>query len=70
MFLPVKTPREIVDKLNSETRKALHDPKVRDKLAALGFEPMSMTAGEFASHVEKEIAVNAALVKAAGIKPH
>ena len=29
-----------------------------------------MTPAEFDAHVEKEIAVNAALVKAAGIKPH
>jgi tripartite-type tricarboxylate transporter receptor subunit TctC len=70
MFLPVKTPREIVDKLNRETLKALQEPKVRDKLAGLGFEPMIMTPAEFAAHVEKEIAVNAALVKAAGLKTH
>jgi tripartite-type tricarboxylate transporter receptor subunit TctC len=70
MFLPAKTPRDIVDKLNRETLKALQEPKVRDKLAALGFEPMVMTPAEFAAHVEKEIAVNAALVKAAGIKAH
>ena len=70
MFLPAKTPRDIVDKLNRETLKALQEPKVRDKLAALGFEPMVMTPAEFAAHVEKEIAVNAALVKAAGIQAH
>jgi tripartite-type tricarboxylate transporter receptor subunit TctC len=70
MFLPTKTPRDIVDKLNRETLKALQEPKVRDKLAALGFEPMVMAPTQFAAHVEKEIAVNAALVKAAGIKPH
>ena len=70
MFLPAKTPREIVDKLNRETLKALQEPKVRDKLAALGFEPMAMTPAQFAAHVEKEIAVNAALVNAAGLKTH
>ena len=70
MFLPAKTPREIVDKLNRETLKALQEPKVRDKLTALGFDPMIMTPAEFAAHVEKEIAVNAALVKAAGLKTH
>jgi tripartite-type tricarboxylate transporter receptor subunit TctC len=68
LFLPAKTPREIVDKLNHETLKALQEPKVRDRLAALGFEPMVMTPAEFAAHVEKEIAINDALVKATGIK--
>jgi len=37
MFLPAKTPRDIVDKLNRETLKALQAPKVRDRLATLGF---------------------------------
>jgi len=68
MFLPAKTPRDIVDKLNRETLKALQEPKVRDKLATLGFDPMVMTPSEFAAHVEKEIAINEALVKATGIK--
>jgi tripartite-type tricarboxylate transporter receptor subunit TctC len=70
MFLPAKTPRDIVDKLNRETLKALQEPKVRDKLAPLGFEPMVMTPSQFDAHVQKEIAVNAALVKAAGVKAH
>lgn len=70
MFLPAKTARDIVDKLNRETLSALAEPKVREKLVSLGFEPMVMTPAEFAAHVEKEISVNAALVKAAGIKPH
>ena len=69
LFLPAKTPREIVDKLNRETLKALQAPKVREKLAALGVDPMVMTPKEFDAHVQKEIAVNAALVKAIGIKP-
>jgi len=69
LFLPVKTPREIVDKLNRETLKALQAPKVREKLATLGLDPMVMTPGEFDAYVQKEIAVNAALVKAVGLKP-
>ena len=69
MFLPAKTPRDIVDKLHRETLKALQAPKVRDKLVTLGLDPMVMTPAEFDAHVEKEIAVNAALVKAVGIKP-
>lgn len=69
LFLPARTPRVIVDNLHRETLKALRAPKVRDRLATLGFDPMVMTPKEFDTHVEKEIAVNAALVKAVGIKP-
>ena len=69
VFVPAKTPRDIVDKLHRETLKALQAPKVRDKLAALGIDPMVMTPTEFDAHIEKEIADNAALVKAIGLKP-
>ena len=49
--------------------KALQTPKVRDRLSAMGVDPMVMTPSEFDAYVEREIAVNAALVKAAGIRP-
>lgn len=69
MFVPTKTPREIVDRLYRETLKALHEPQVSAKLATLGVDPMVMTSAEFDALVEKEIAINAALVKAIGLKP-
>ena len=70
MFLPAKTPRTIVDKLHDEAAKALATPKVRDKLIALGVDPVAMTPAEFHMFIEKQIAADAALVKAAGIKTH
>ena len=70
LFLPAKTPRDIVDKLHRETLKVLQEPQMRERLATtLGLDPMVMTPNEFDAHVLKEIAINAALVKAAGIKP-
>ncbi len=69
LFLPAKTPRDIVDKLHRETLKALQEPKVRDRLAALGVDPMVMTPAEFDALVDKEVGSNAALVKAIGLKP-
>jgi|SRR5262245_43968027 len=69
VFLPTKTPREIVNYLNRETLKALQAPKVRERLATLAVDPMVMTPTEFDAFVQTEISVNAALVKAAGVKP-
>ena len=69
VFLPAKTPRDIAEKLNREILKALQEPKVRDKLTALGVQPMTMSAAEFDTYVAKEIVENAALVKAAGLTP-
>jgi tripartite-type tricarboxylate transporter receptor subunit TctC len=69
LFLPAKTPRDIVNKLNTETLKALQTAKVSERLSALGLDAMVMTPSEFDAHVEKEIAINSTLVRAAGIKP-
>jgi tripartite-type tricarboxylate transporter receptor subunit TctC len=68
LFLPAKTPRAIVDKLHSETLKALQSTQVRGKLAALGVDPMPLSPADFAAYVQREIATNAALVRAAGLK--
>jgi tripartite-type tricarboxylate transporter receptor subunit TctC len=68
MFAPVATPRAIVDKLNAETVKALAMPSVKEKLSLAGGDPMPMTPAGFDAFVKKEIDVNAALVKAAGIE--
>jgi tripartite-type tricarboxylate transporter receptor subunit TctC len=68
LFLPAKTPRSIVDKLYGETTKALQAATVRERSAALFVDPMTMTPGEFDTYVLKEIELNAALIKAAGIK--
>ena len=59
---------DIVAKLHGETFKALQSPKVREKLSALGIDAMPMSPAEFAAHVQREIASNADLVKAAGLK--
>jgi tripartite-type tricarboxylate transporter receptor subunit TctC len=68
LFAPAKTPREIVDRMNQETLRALQNPDVKSKLAKLGADPMPMRPDEFDAFVKKEIDLNAALVKAAGIK--
>jgi tripartite-type tricarboxylate transporter receptor subunit TctC len=69
LFMPARTPREVVDKLNRETLSALQTPKLRDKLEQMGLEPMAMTPREFDAYVEAEIAMNAALVRQIGIRP-
>lgn len=68
MFVPVKTPRAIVEKLHRETVKALQEPKIRERLAGLGVDPLELTPAEFDALVRTEIDINAALVKAIGLK--
>jgi tripartite-type tricarboxylate transporter receptor subunit TctC len=68
LFLPVKTPRDIVERLHQETQKAANSQAVREKLAQQGIDPMPLTAEAFDSQIKKEIADSIALVKAAGIR--
>jgi len=68
MFLPAKTPENIVDRLYRETIKALQEPKVREKLSAMSVDPLAMSSGEFDAYVQKQIKSDAELVRAAGLK--
>jgi tripartite-type tricarboxylate transporter receptor subunit TctC len=67
MFVPSKTPRDIVNRLQQEVAKALDVKAVRDSMAKLGAEAMLMRPDEFDAYIRNEIATNAVLVKAAGI---
>jgi tripartite-type tricarboxylate transporter receptor subunit TctC len=68
MFAPAKTPAGVVNRLYRETAKVLQAPDVREKMARLGAEPMDYPPERFNAYLREEIAANAALVKAAGIK--
>jgi tripartite-type tricarboxylate transporter receptor subunit TctC len=67
LFLPAKTPRDIVDKLHDEAQKTLQVPAMRERLAKLGYEPMSMTPQEFETYFKADVVATTKLVKAAKI---
>jgi tripartite-type tricarboxylate transporter receptor subunit TctC len=70
LFLPAKTPRPIVEKLNLEMKKAWQNPALRERFTGLDVTPMPMTPAEFDALIKKEIADNAVLAKAAGLQPN
>jgi tripartite-type tricarboxylate transporter receptor subunit TctC len=67
VFAPAKTPRPIIDKLNTEISNALQVPAVQEKLEKIGVQLMPMSIERFNAFVREELAANAALAKAAGI---
>jgi len=69
LVAPAKTPAEIVGKLHLEIVKLLKSPKVRDKLASLGSEPVGGTPLEFAALIKSELTRYADIVKLTGMKP-
>jgi tripartite-type tricarboxylate transporter receptor subunit TctC len=68
LYLPAKTPREIVEKLHREAAKALEAPAVRERLASMGVEPMPMSVDQFGRFFREDVAANLALAQAARIK--
>lgn len=69
LYAPAGTPVSIIDRLNAETRAAVADPAVREKLLALGLEPISSTPQELAVFGQNELQKWTRLIKAAGIQP-
>jgi tripartite-type tricarboxylate transporter receptor subunit TctC len=69
MFASSKVPKEMIERLSQEVNKALADPEVKQRFAALGAEPWSMASAEFDVYIKNEIKSNAALVKAVGLAP-
>ena len=67
IFVPVKTPAPIKEKLYAEVKKALEAPSVRDKLKNLGADPFPVTSAQFDAIVRKEIENNTEVARAANI---
>ncbi len=65
---PAGVPKEIVDRMAAEAKKALADPDLRKKLEQQGIVPMGTTPEEFRSFVTEEIARWKQVITAADIK--
>lgn len=65
---PAGTPREIIQRLNLETRNALALPDVRERVIAAGTEPATTTPEEFAAYIREETKKWGEVVRAGGIK--
>jgi len=65
---PAGTPKEIVDQVYRDTKKALEAPDLREKLAAQGLEPVANTPEEMAKALKEESALWAKVVAERKIK--
>jgi tripartite-type tricarboxylate transporter receptor subunit TctC len=65
---PARTPPVIVKKLRDEFVLALQAPDLKEKLAALGAEPVGSTTAEFTALVKQDMARWAQVVKASGVR--
>jgi tripartite-type tricarboxylate transporter receptor subunit TctC len=68
LFMPARTPRDIVLKIQQEVAKVVRTPEVRERLAALGgAEPVGGTPEEFDALFKADIARFARAIEQAGI---
>ena len=66
LFLPAKTPPELVAKLHATTSSAVKEASFADSLAQLGFEPYQLPQAEFAARIKEESAKWGPIVAASG----
>lgn len=68
-YLPAKTPKPIVDKLNAAFREAIDDKELSAKLIAIGIEPVTSSPDELRTFMVAEIKKWTKIVTDAKIEP-
>src|SRR5438445_1066718 len=68
VLVPGGTPRDVIARLHREIVTIVTSPDVRERLLALGFEPIASTPEEFAARITWEIDKWARVIRAADVK--
>ena len=68
LLAPGATPADIVGRLNSEVNKALESPMVKERLLAVGLEPVGGSTADCAKLIQADIARWIPVIKAGGAK--
>ena len=68
LFVPGKTSRDVVQRLEAAVRKIVLDQDYLTKIRELGYEPGGSPQGQFAAQVRSEHARWGALIRQAGVK--
>ncbi len=69
VHVPAKTPKNIIEKLNKEFIKVMHQKDVQAKAVAAGFEPMGSSIEEFSQFVKSDISRSSEVIKTGNIQP-
>ena len=70
LVAPAGTPKNIIERLNEATQKALKNEAVLARLAASGTQPIGAGPAEAAAHIRAEMARWDRVLKAAGVGPN
>jgi tripartite-type tricarboxylate transporter receptor subunit TctC len=68
LFAPAGTPRPVLDALHAQALKALQIAEVRERMAALGIDPVGNTPAELGAILRADLEKWTAVAKSAGVK--
>jgi tripartite-type tricarboxylate transporter receptor subunit TctC len=68
VLAPPNTPREIVNRINTELSQILKDPAFKSMMNVNGIEPLGTTPEALNSHINKEMSKWSKVIKNAGLK--
>ena len=68
LFVPARTPPDIVRRISADTNTALNDPAIKDKLAKTGYAAEGSSPEELEKLLKSEIVKWSTVIKAVGIK--
>jgi len=69
LFAPARTPTPVIERLSGEVRRALGQPEVRERYAAMMLDPVGSTPAELRRDLAEAVRRYADLVRLAGIEP-
>ncbi len=69
MFAPAGTPKDIVDKLSAEVRKALAKPEIKERITTFAAETMTSNPEQLGEFVRAQLANWGKRIQDAGIEP-
>jgi tripartite-type tricarboxylate transporter receptor subunit TctC len=69
ILAPAGTPRPIIDLLYGEIARIMASSAVRERMLAIGFEPVVSSPDDFAARIKSEIPRWGKIIREANIKP-
>jgi tripartite-type tricarboxylate transporter receptor subunit TctC len=69
ILAPSGVPKEIIARLNAAIGKVVAAPEMKESFSRHGLEPQTNTPGEFGAFIARQLAENAKLIQAIGLKP-
>ncbi len=69
LFAPARTPRSIIEQINAEVNRMLHQPETRERYLGIGMVPVGGSPEALADYLKVEVVRWAKVIREAGVQP-